>query len=136
MNPVRSALYAALAADGALTALLSSPTAIHHRVVPQNGALPALVFSKVAGTPEWMFDSAHIQSDVWLIKGIAKGASSTRAEDIAARVDAVLTDAVFPVVGRVLLSVYRELDVDYEELTSGERYHHVGSNFRVQTEPV
>lgn len=136
MNPVRAAIFAVLNADATLKALLSAPTAIYHRVVPQNATLPAVVLSRMAGTPEWQFDSAHIQTDVWLVKGVAKGSSSTPAEDIAARVDALLTDAVFTVTGRTLLGIYRELDVDYEEVTSGEVYHHVGSNFRVVTAPT
>ena len=136
MNPVRAALWSKLSGDATLIALLSGPGAIHHRIIPQGGALPAVVLSRLAGTPEWMFDSAHIQSDVWLIKGVSKGSSSSVAEDIAARVDALLTDAVFAVTGRVLLAVYREMDVDFEELTSGELYHHVGANYRVQTQPA
>jgi hypothetical protein len=136
MNPVRAALYTALSADTTLKALLSSPTAIYHRVVPQGAGLPAVVLSKMAGTPEWMFDSAHIQTDVWLIKGIAKGSSSSPAETIAARVDLLLTDAVLAVTGRILLGIYRELDVDYEEISAGEIYHHVGAQFRVVTQPA
>ncbi len=136
MNPVRAALYTALAGDATLGALLSAPTAIYHRVVPQGGVLPVVVLSKMAGTPEWQFAGTHLQTDVWLIKGIAKGSSSSVAEDIAARASAVLNDAVLSVTGRILLSIKRELDVDYEEVTSGELYHHVGSNFRVVTQPA
>lgn len=135
MNPVRAGLFSVLNADATLKALLSAPNAIYHRVVPQNALLPAVVFSRMAGTPEWMFDSAHIQNDVWLVKGVNKGSSSTPAEDIAARVDVLLNDAVLTVTGRTALAIFRELDVDYEEITNGETYHHVGAQYRAVTQP-
>lgn len=136
MNPVRQAIFGVLNGDATLKALLSTPTAIYHRVVPQNATLPAVVFSRMAGTPEWAFDSSGLQNDVWLVKGVAKGATSSPAEDIDARVKALLTDASFTITGRVLNGIYPELDIDYEEVTAGEVYHHVGSQYRVVSEPA
>lgn len=135
MNPVRQGLYGVFNADATLKALLSASNAIYHRVAPQNAVFPVMVFSRVAGTPEWAFDSASLQWDVWLVKGVHKGSSSSPAEAIDARVKALLTDATFPVTGRTLIGIYPEMDVDYEEVTAGEIYHHVGSHFRVVTQP-
>ena len=135
MNPVRQALFGVLNGDATLKALLSTPTAIYHRVVPQNATLPAVVFTRMAGTPEWSFDSAYLQTDIWLVKGVAKGSSSSPAEDIDARVRVLLTDTKFSVTGRTLTAIFPELDIDYEEVTAGEVYHHVGSQYRLTTEP-
>lgn len=136
MNPVRAALFSVLNGDATLKALLSSPNAIYHRVVPQNATLPAVVFTRIAGTPQWAMDSAAIQWDVWLIKGVNKGSSSSPAENIDARVKVLLTDPMFPITGRVLNACFPEMDIDYEEVTAGEVYHHVGANYSVTTEPT
>ena len=135
MNPVRAALYARLSGDAALTGLLSSPTAIYHQVAPQDAATPFVVFHRQAGDPIWQFDGAHVQSDLWTCKAVDRGASASRAEDIAARIDAVLTDAPLAVAGRDLLAVYRESDVSYPETSDGDTYRHEGAQYRVETSP-
>lgn len=136
MNPVRAAIYTRLSGDAVLTGLLSAPDAIYHRTIPQTGGFPAVVFSRQSGTPGWQFAGAHIQDDVWLVKAVSRGSSASPAEDIAARIDAVLTDAPLAVTGRLLLAVYRQSDVDYDEVDAGERYHHVGSQYRLVTQPA
>lgn len=136
MNPVRGAIYARLAADTTLTGLLSAPGAIYHSTAPQTAAFPLIVFQRLSGLPVWQFQTAHHQSDAWLVKGISRGSSASPAEDIAARIDAVLTDAPLVVTGGVLLGVWRESDVDYDEIDSGETYHHAGSQYRLVTQPA
>lgn len=135
MNEVREAIYERLAADATLTGLLSAPTAIYHQVAPQSAAAPLVVFNKAAGTPNWQFGGAHVQGDVWLVKAIDRGTSASRAEDIAARIDAVLTDAPLAIDGGVLLGVWRESDVDYLEIDGGDQWHHVGSQYRLLSQP-
>lgn len=135
MNPVRSAIYARLAGDATLTGLLSSATAIYHQVAPQSAATPFIVFHRQAGDPVWQFDGAHVQHDLWLVKAIDRASSASRAEDIAARIDTILTDAPLAVTGRVLLAVYRESDVSYPETSDGGTYRHEGAQYRLQTTP-
>ena len=136
MNPVRGAIYSRLAADATLTGLLSAPDAIYHGTAPQTALFPLVVFQRLSGTPDWQFAQAHIQDDVWLVKAISRGSSASPAEDIAARVDAVLSDAPLAVAGRALLAVYRISDLDYDEVESGETYHHAGSQYRLVTQPT
>lgn len=133
MNPIRQAIYQRLQGDATLDALTAG---IHHAVAPQNAQMPAVVFNRQAGTPQWAFDSAHIQSDVWQVKAVDKNASASRAEDIAKRVDELLTDAPITVDDHTLLAIYRESDVEFLETADGLTYHHVGALYRVQTTPA
>lgn len=136
MNPIRRALFERLSADTQLAALLSAPDAIYHGVAPASAAFPLVVLDKQAGTPTWQFAGGQVQSDVWLVKGVDRGSSANRVEDIAARVAQVLTDAPLVVAGRFLLAVYREADIDYDEIDSGATYHHAGATFRIVTAPA
>jgi hypothetical protein len=131
MNPVREALYAALAGDAQLNNLT---TGIHHQTAPQNAATPYIVFNKQAGTPDWAFQGDPIQSDVWQVKAIDRGPSASTAEDIAIRIDTVLTDAALNVDDHAHLYLRRESDIDYPEQDGAETYHHVGALYRLLTE--
>lgn len=136
MNPVRQALYAALAADATLTGMLDAPTGIFHAVAPQNAGTPFVTLQKQAGTPDWQFGGEHIQSELWTIKAVDRATSATRAEDVAARIDVLLNDADLTIAGRDLLAIYRESDVEYTETADGGTYFHVGAMYRIQTAPA
>lgn len=138
MNTIRSGIYARLAADVTLTALLATPTSIFHRRAPQEAETPFVIFHKAAGNPTWTFGdiSDHLQRETWLVKGIDRAPSSGLAEDIAARVEVVLTDAPLVSAGHVHLYVRRESDVDYGEDDGADLYHHVGAVYRLVTQPA
>lgn len=133
MSATRSALYARLSGDATLTGLLATPTSIYHQVIPQTAAFPALVFQKASGTPDWQFAGASVQQDVWIVKAVDKASSATKAEAIAARIAAVLTDAPLGIAGSVLLAVFRESDIDYSEADGADIYRHVGARYRLVT---
>lgn len=136
MNEVRRAIYSRLAADATLTGLLSAPDAIFHGTAPQTSAFPLVTFQRLSGLPVWQFQTAHYQNDVWLVKGISRGSSASPAEDIAARIDFVLTDAPLTITGGVLLGVWRESDIAYDEVDAGRKYHHAGAQFRLVSQPA
>lgn len=134
MNEIRRALYSRLNGDATLMALTTG--GVHHQVAPQDAAMPVVVFHKQSGRPVWQFAGAHIQSDLWTVKAVNVGSSANTAEDIAARIDVVLTDAPLAVTGRVLLAVYRESDIDFPEQDGADTYRHVGGVYRLATTPA
>lgn len=136
VNPTRTALYARLTGDATLTGLLATTTSIYHQVAPATAAAPFLIFNKQAGTPNRQFAGAHVQSELWLIKGVCLGASASAAESIAARADTVLTFAPITITGRALLAIYRESDVSYSEQSGADVYHHEGFLARIVTQPT
>lgn len=136
MNEIRRSLYQTLTSTPAITGLLAASDGVYHQRIPQDAALPAIVFHKQAGTPVWQMSSAHIQNDLWLVKAVTVGASATVAEDIAAAVDQTLTDATIAITGQHRLAIYRESDVDYPETDGADVYRHCGALYRIVTQPA
>jgi hypothetical protein len=130
-DPVRAAIFTCLSGDATLKGLLSDPAAIFHRQAEQ-GAEPAyVIFQRQAGTVQGVFGPGNEQA-VWLVKGICRGESATRAEEIDARCQ-VLLDRVRLSTAGGTLTVLRESAVDYGENVNGDQWHHVGSNYRLFT---
>jgi hypothetical protein len=140
VNPVRAAIFAHLSGDATLTGLLAAPGNIFHSIGPQTAAFPLIVFNEAAGTRILQFAGAHIKNDVWQVKAIASGSSETPgalAEDIAARVDVLLDDAVLAITGREHLYLRNESDIPaYPEQDGAESYWHCGSLYRLFTQPT
>lgn len=130
----RTSLYARLSGDATLTGLLSGPAAIFYQVAPQTATFPYVILSKSAGTPDWQFAGAHVQTEIWIAKAIDKASSATRAEQIAARIDALLTDQPLTVDGGIALAVYRESDISYVETSGADTFRHDGAQYRLVTE--
>jgi len=132
-NPVRQAIYSLLAADSTLIGLLAAQSAIYHQQAPRLAATPYVVFSKQSGTPAWMYGGADTQSDLWLIKAVDRSPSSTTAETVAARLDALLKDAALAVSGRTTLWMRRDSDIQYPEQDGADVFQHCGSVWRLLT---
>jgi len=133
VSATRTALYARLTGDPTLTPLLSAPDAIYHQVAPQTASFPYVILQKSAGTPDWQFAQAHVQQEIWIVRAVDKSSSANRAEDIAARIDLILTDAPLQITGSVLLAVYRESDISYPETDGADVYRHCGAAYRLVT---
>lgn len=95
-----------------------------------------MIFHRQAGRPAWAFAGTPLQSDLWLVKAVDRSASASKAEGIAARIDAVLSDANLSVGGRDQLYLRRETDVEYAEDDGAETYRHCGAVYRVVTDPA
>jgi hypothetical protein len=134
---VRRGLYGKLAGDTTLNNLLGTPAAgytkaIYHNTAPSGATFPYVVFSKQSGVPtETMGNPDAFENDIWLVKAVDKDTSADDAEAIQARVKALLNDATLSISGVTLTYLRRQSDVEYEELTDGVRYQHVGALFRL-----
>lgn len=131
MDAFRASVFAALNGSSALTDLLATTTSIYHRRAPFDAAFPFIIFTKHTGVPIWAFAGNPIANQVWLFKGIDRGLSSGKAEDIDKQIGVVLTDPVMTLSDGTLLYMRRESDVDYEEGTDPDTLiHHVGGLYR------
>jgi hypothetical protein len=134
---IRRALYGRLAGDTTLTSLLATPVAgyaqsIFYQRAPENSAYPLVVISKSSGVPTDTFGLAGaFETDVWLVKGIARDASADTVEAIQARIQTLLNDAPLSISGQTLMALRRQSDVDYPEIADGETYRHAGALYRV-----
>lgn len=133
---VRRALYGKLSGDTTLTAMLANPAsgyskAIYYEVAPQGAAFPYVIFSKQSGTPSYALTARNFDNDIWLIKAVDRSDSADVADNIASRLDALLTDGTVSISGRTQCYLRRESDVDYSETVDGTTYRHAGSLFRL-----
>lgn len=130
-DPLREAIYQRLIGDATLTALLSSPDAVRHRL-SQGDAFPYLIFqAQIPGVPVRTWGASSDQS-VWLIKGICQAFDASPAEAINARCRELFDEVQFEVDGHTVTSL-REGGVDLGEPKDGELYQHVGSLYRIYT---
>ena len=137
---VRRALYGKMAGDGPLTTLLApAPStygqSIFYQQAPSAAGFPYVIFNKQAGTPAYAMGpmpAARLRdNDIWLVKGIDRADTADLADDIASRLDALLTDGVLSISGRTQLYLRRESDIVYAEVAEGVVYRHSGSLFRL-----
>lgn len=133
---VRRALYGKMAGDSTLNALLGTPPtgyskSIYYQQAPQGAQFPYVVFSKQAGTPRYGLGARAYDNDIWLIKAVDRNDTADPTDNIASRLDALLTDSTLSISGRTQLYLRRESDIDYPEEVDGVTYRHAGSNFRL-----
>lgn len=135
----RRALYGKLAGDTTLNNLLGTPAdgyskSIYYQRAPSGADFPYVVFSKAAGTPRYTLGSRAYDNDVWLVKAVDRSDDTADTADpvdnIAARLDALLTDGTLSISGRTQLFLRRESDVEYPEVVDGTLYRHAGAYYR------
>ncbi len=133
---IRRAIYGKLAGDTTLTNQLHAAPAgysksIYYQQAPEGALFPYVIFSKQSSVPRYSFTSNMFDSDIWLVKAVDRSDSADVADNIASRLDALLTDASLSISGKTQLYLRRESDVDYPETTDGKTYRHSGSSFRL-----
>jgi len=134
VKDIRRALYAKLTGDATLTALLSAATAIYEAKAPQSAAYPLVIFDLYApGADAYTFSARAYEDDLWIVKACDRAASSDRADDIAKRIDALLTDGSLVITGRTQLYLRRERKVKYTESDGDIDYRYAGGIFRLWT---
>lgn len=139
----RRAIYGSMAADSTLNGLLGTAApgytkSIYFARAADDAGFPYIVFSKSSGVPTYTFKAGidGLTNEMWLIKGVDHNTTADKADAIADRLRALLTDASLSISGRVHMSLRPESDVDYLETTDGEDYYHAGSLFRLIHEPT
>jgi hypothetical protein len=127
------ALYTQLTAWGPLTDLLATSLSVYADEVPPTAPLPAVVFQKAAGAPDYMLSGMWARSATFTVKGITEGHSKALAGSISAQLDQALIDQAFTIVGGTLIYCRRVEDIDYpEQAPGGRRFHHLGGVYRLQ----
>lgn len=129
MNPVRKALYNYLKNDTALVAAATG--GIHHKVAPRGTKAPYLIYGRMSEVPMRTFDGPSLDKDVWMVKAVGE---AEQAEDLDRIVQQLLDRATLFIPGKVSLDVYRLQVIDFSELVEGELIHHVGHEYKVDSE--
>lgn len=93
---------------------------------------PYCIVMQMPGTPlEFAFQGESQDWDVWVIKGVGQPKA---AEAINKRCKELLTDAELEIEGVDVLYLRPFSVVNYSELADGERYQHVGAQYRIVNE--
>ncbi len=128
MDPIRDAIVAILENDAQLSALATG--GVHWRSAPEGTDPPVVIVDKYAGSRTYTFEGPPLHNTGWTVKGVG---FASDAEDIDARCQVLLAGADLPGVN-VRLAPMPDDDVSYEEDSTGEKYDHIGTNYRVVDE--
>jgi hypothetical protein len=129
VNPVREALSKILKEDPVLKGLATG--GVFHRIAPAGTETPYVIFHKASGVPIWAMDGPSLDREVWLVKGVG---GREDAEKIDARCKEILTRATLAIKGKAHQDIRPIADVDMDEVTDGERYNHVGAEYKLDSE--
>lgn len=128
-NPVRIALVKLLKADATLGDICNG---VFVGKAPQPTNTPYCIVTKMSGVPDWTLAGEPTRSEVFFVKGVG---SPNQGEAIDLRCKQLLgRDLDLDIEGREFLSCFWIRDVDYEDPTDGERFQHVGAEYRIQSE--
>lgn len=128
---VRQGVYKALNVKAVTDLLANGSASIHHAVAPSSGAYPMLIFNKQSSISNAQFGGSRYDDELWTVKAICKGGSSSTAEDIAAAVDSALQWKTLEISGGESMHLARESGIDYAEVQSGEQFRHHGAVWRL-----
>lgn len=128
---VRTAIYNRLNVASVTTSLASGSASLHHSVAPSSAGYPMVVYNRQASTETLAFSGTAIESDVWMVKAVTKGGSSSAAEDIDKAVSDRLHFKDLAISGADHMYLARESAVDYSEVVSGDVYRHHGHLYRL-----
>lgn len=128
---VRQALYTKLNVASVTTGLDQGSASLHHAMAPSSATYPMVIFNRMANTPNVRFTGAHFDVDVWLVKAIVRGGSSSAAEDIDKAVADVLHFQPLNITGADDMYLSRESAIEYSEEVDGEVFRHHGHTYRL-----
>jgi hypothetical protein len=131
-STIDAALLAHLAEDLALAALM--PDGVHFDEAPPD-ARAFVIVSLFQEQDVATFGGRAIDDALYLVKAVAFGTSAVEAAAAAARIDALLENAVLVVAGYTGMALYREQAIAYPEvddLDPSIRWQHRGGHYRVQ----
>lgn len=128
---VRQALYTKLNVASVTTGLAQGSASLHHAMAPSSATYPLVIFNRQANMPTVRFGGEHFDSDVWLVKAIVEGGSSSVAEDIDKAIADVLHFQPINIAGADDMYLSREGAVEYPEEVDGKVFRHHGHTYRL-----
>ena len=129
---VRHGLYAKLTGASSVTSLVG--TRIYHGVAPTGSDYPFVIFSKQTGTPRHAMGAVAFDTQLWLVKVVARDSTSNTAEDAATAIDAVLNNSTLTLSSGTTIGILRESDIDYLEDEDGQLFRHHGGLYRISVQ--
>jgi hypothetical protein len=128
---VRQAIYKKLNVKAVTDLLAEGSASICHSTAPTGAKYPLVIFQKQASHSDRAFTGGVYDNEVWFIKAICQGGSSSKAEDIDAQIRLALDWQNLEIAGGESMYLAREDGQDYTEIDSGEQFRHHGATYRL-----
>jgi hypothetical protein len=125
---IRTALVKTLKADGTLMGLCQG---VFYGKAPQGTVVPYCIVMKADERPDWCFDGPSLDNEVWTVKGV--GAAGD-AEKIDQRCRELLTKTTLKLENKTSLDCRYIHGFAYDEESGGERWDHIGAEYRIYSE--
>lgn len=93
-------------------------------------AEPYLVFLQLDDRDSYTLKQRAFQRHPYFVECVDRGSSAQRAQNILARVDALLNDAALSISGRTTMYLRREQTIERDEEVSGITYQRVGASYQ------
>lgn len=117
-------------AAGSLGTLGVTGTFRRRKPAGVSAAEPYLIFFEQADTDVYTLKQRAFQRHPYFIECVDRGSSAQRAQNILARVDALLNDAALSISGRTTMYLRREQTIERDEEVSGVTYQRVGASYQ------
>lgn len=131
---IRTALYNKLNVAGVTASLGSGSASIVHGVAQPTALYPIVVFNKQSSVNANRFGGEAYRDQLWLVKAVSKGTSSSTAEDVDKAINDLLNFGSLTITGGDDMSLMRESDVDYVETVGSDTYRHHGALYRLRVQ--
>lgn len=132
---IRQSLYEKLNVASVTTLLGSGSASLVHEVGLPSATYPLCVFFKSSGiSDDRVMGGDFTKNMLWTVKGIARSASASAAEDIDKAVNDLLHFGDLAITGADDMYLARESDVEYAETDGDVQYRHVGGVYRLRVQ--
>lgn len=131
-SDIDNAVIAKLGADATLLALM--PNGVYYDEAPA-GSTRFVIVSLIDEVDVPVFGGRAYEDALYLVKAVALSTSNADMKAAAARIDAVLEDAVLAVAGYTPMVLCRETRLrvtEVDDLDESIRWQHRGGHYRVQ----
>lgn len=128
---IRVALYTKLNTASVTNQLAAGSASLFHEVAPGGAQYPMVIFGRQSSVAVKNFGGNAFDNQMWRVKAVVQGQSSSVAEDIAKAVSDLLDFGTLTITGGTLLHLSRESDFDYVETSNDSQFRHHGAVYRV-----
>lgn len=135
-SDVDAALVSLLAADATLTGYM--PDGVFVDIAP-NSKTKFVIVSLVAHNDNYMFGGEAYEQSVYLVKAVDNATSGVTVKSAAARIQALLQDAILSVTGYAASPISRDERIRYTEvddINQDIRWQHRGGHYSVLMSPA
>lgn len=132
MKVLERAIYSALTGRAQLVALLATSTSVYPDVIPEDAALPAVVYApNTPSSDEYTYGGGGFEDLRYTVQGIVDSFDPEEANDIAEEINTALVGSKIAISGKTTMLGLRVGRVSYPERDpGGKMFQHRGGIYR------